>query len=295
MPENYTYRIEPTGGQESVESVEDVPIIDIVRHGPTEYKELGETPFEFNPGAKDFALDDTHLDLTKEGIELVRETGKQLAGRIDRTKEIVLIMSSPNFRAQSTALLIDDELRKAGVPMLLSDAERLHMTKNLRQISFRDADAPPTWIAADKAFRAEDERNRRLPPGQVYKVIAARLGKDFSQIFTEDMQSVRQRFFRFVRHASNMHRYFGADTKELLKGKKLRIIAVTHEEVPALLMEEGLPVKEGLKRGQILELRPQDKLAEGEANRLAVELLPQGSDSESHAGTITVDISKERE
>ncbi len=288
-----SFRIEPFRQQESKEQDPIVPIIDIVRHGPTVYKELKDPSFVFDPTAEGFKLDVEHLDLTEEGIEIIRNTGKQLAAKIDKKNEVVLILTSPNFRAQSTDLLIDEELRAAGVSMLLPREENLRIVNNLRQINFKDQGDRADWIVADGAFRAEAQLHTKLPPEQAHEKIAAALGRELSDIFTEDYQDIDARLKRFIRHATNINRYLDAATKARLEGKRLRIIAVTHEEVPSRLMGEVLSTRENIKKGQVLEIRARQQLKTGASTTAEFELLPHGDEGEYGKNILTLSIDEE--
>ncbi|PIR82997.1 hypothetical protein COU19_02950 [Candidatus Kaiserbacteria bacterium CG10_big_fil_rev_8_21_14_0_10_56_12] len=296
MSEKYRYSIErKEDTSESVEGPREIPIIDIVRHGPTTYKELADPHFVFNPSAEAFALTSEYLDLTAEGIDIIRETGRQLATRIDREHEAVLIVSSPNYRAQSTALVLDEELRKAGIHLVLPP-NQIRLAHQLRQISFRDSDTRARWIAEDKKYRAEDDKHRRFPPEKAHADIADRLGMDLSEIFTESHEEISTRLMRLLRHASNAARYMNKDPdKGPVTDKKLRIVLVTHEEAPSLLMKEALGTEENIKRGQILEIMPSAAFEKGTKTPFTLELVPQGEDSEAGTSVAELRISADTE
>lgn len=299
--ESYSIESIGNGGRGERESNFEAPIVDIVRHGLTDYKELKDPAFVFDPQSEGFKLDAEHLDLTEEGIEDIRETAMQLEGIIDKENEIILIVSSPNFRAHSTALVLEDYLRSHGVTMLLDNAEnpsstndeilgptrtKIPTTDSLRQITFRNLNDRGVWIAKDEALRAENKTNKAIPPEQAHGIIAARLGKTISDFFTEDYRQIGQRFNRFLRHAGNIYDYLSNDTKERLRGKKLRIIAVTHEEVLSGFAKQALETEGNIKRGQILEIKPGDKLRKGDKDVTEVILYPKGGQSESGRQTV---------
>lgn len=100
----------------------DVPIIDIIRHGETYYKQVFpedyDVPPTFNPKAADFKFDWEHLDLTPEGIETIESSANQLADIIDIPNEVVLIVSSSTWRTHSSALVLEKVLKERGVNIL---------------------------------------------------------------------------------------------------------------------------------------------------------------------------------
>lgn len=284
MSEKFIHSIEAVNDREIEPGEPDagVPVIDVIRHGQTEYKELKDPGFRFDPGAEDFALDAEHLDLTEEGIASVRETAQTLEERIEKEREAVLIISSPNFRAQSTALVIDDYLRSRGI----SSFEGIRSSKALRQITLQEGADIDAWMTADTALRAEDERHETIPTFERFEAIATRLGKELNEIFKEDVQKIDERFNRFVRHMTNINDWLSDETKAFIQGKRLRIIAVTHEEIPGVFMQKTLGTTEHMKNAQILELRPNKNLRKGDRNSTDIELLAKGEGSQPRTGRI---------
>lgn len=291
----YSFESVPDSNADNRETDFEVPIIDVVRHGPTEYKELRNKDFKFDPTARDFALDEKHLDLTAEGINSIHETANQLISRINKEKEAVLILTSPNFRAHSSALIIEHDLREAGVPLLgdcfrksppnakrrvRTNQQRIAPARNLRQVGIGPNMVVPDWVKADASFRAAHPSHINAFPWDAYQEIARRMGKDLSEIFTEGSEKIDLRFNRFVRHINNLYRYLGPETRKRLKGKRLRVIALTHEEVPAVFTKDTLGHAENVKKGQILEIRPEKQM-------LAQSKVPTGIELVAKSGSKT--------
>lgn len=257
-----------------------VPTIDIVRHGRTDYKELKDPNFEFDPTAEGFGLNPEHLDLNKDGIADAEGAARQLLTIIDKDNEVVILVTSPNFRAHSTALIIEEALLGNGVEVL--NAGRIMQTLKLGQIKIRDKEDLPEWISADKAYRDEDPSRFRQPSDEAHPAIAARLGKELGEIFSEDYGGIDKRFEDYLRYMTNVYKNFTPETQVALRGKKLRIVTLTHEELPAKFMKRSLDTKENLKKGQILEIQPYDFIEEGQDNEIKVTLYAKpGEESES--------------
>lgn len=268
---------------EKIEKEKDlkIPIIDIIRHGQTDYKELRDPNFKFNPEDKDFKLDAEHLDLTPEGITNILKTGELLAGQINKDQEVILFLTSPNFRAQSSMLLLQDYLAKNGFNILNKYQEnersgyKIKKSSNLRQIEFKK-DGPASrveWIEADKQYRLKKPTN--VAPDVAHPEIAASLGLDMKDVFQEDYGDINNRFEHFLRHISNIYSYFNPETKKVLQDKVLRVIAVTHEELPVKFLKKIFNDETSLKRAQILEINPLIKSKKMDDYSAKVKIYPQ--------------------
>jgi broad specificity phosphatase PhoE len=284
------YNIRPDVESKEHENISEIPIIDIIRHGSTDYKELKDSGYILEPGNPDFKLDTQHLDLNEQGIQEIKETANQFEKIIDKDKEAIILVTSPNFRARSSVLLLEDELRKKGVT-IVNPGERIHETKSLRQISFQDENFRSQWIEKDSEFREADPNNKKRAPDEAHVNISKMLGKDLTEIFTEDYEDIDLRFKRFLRHMTNLDRWLSEETKLALQGKQKRIICLTHEELPIKFMKETLGTKENLKKGQILEMKPSGFLEEDDEIDAKLTLYPKGDDSESGEVSIKMEFS----
>ncbi|MFH0829245.1 MAG: hypothetical protein V1907_03640 [Candidatus Kerfeldbacteria bacterium] len=252
-------------------------ITTIVRHGSTDYKELRDPSFQFDPAAAKEHPDAEHLDLNDKGIAEIRETAEQLVRTIDKDREVVLLVSSPNFRARSSELLIEERLRQAGIEVLNPNDE-VYIANNLRQISYRE-DMRSTWIEADKRFRHQDPSHTRMTPERAHALIAASLGKEITDIFTEDYRGISGRFHRYLRHMTNIERMLSDETKGRLYGKRIRVVSLTHEELPAVFLRETFGMEENMRRGQILEIDPSGTLGKDNEVSATVTLHEKGPDA----------------
>lgn len=265
--------------KENIDSAPIVPIIDIVRHGETDYKELSEG-FVLPVDDAGFALDSEHLDLTDAGIENIRDTGRVLSEVIDRDREIVLVISSPQQRAISTALVIEDEFRERGVPMLNSDSEtwrdRVRNLKESRvglgQIALRDKSFGPEWLQAHKDYGASHPEAKNLPPETVHGLVAKSMGIELADKFSETHGDIDKSFRRFLRHIINIGSYLTPEARDQIKDKQLRIIPITHEERLFKTAEDALGIIETVQKGQVLEFVPEGRLSAGGEIQAGVRL-----------------------
>lgn len=285
------YKIEKTSEKKEREPNIRVPIIDIIRHGETEYKELQDIGFKFDPELKDFKLDTEHLDLSDEGIKGIIETAEQLENVIDKDNELVILVTSPNYRAQSSVLLIEDYLKQKGVN-ILNPAKEILKAQNLRQITFKDIKSRAEWIETDKKFREKHPSHKRLTSDEAHVEIAKMLGKDITDIFSEDYDKINQRFQRFLRHMINLNHWLRDETKASLKDKRIRLVCLTHEELPARFMKQALNVRESLRKGQLLEIQPNKFLKAGEKTDAKVILYPKGK-SKRKESNISIEFTPE--
>ncbi|MFZ1720812.1 MAG: phosphoglycerate mutase family protein [Candidatus Moraniibacteriota bacterium] len=264
----------------------DAPIVDIVRHGETEYKEMLDKDFVFDPNQEGFALTPEYLDLTSDGIENIRRAAGQLIAAIDLQNEAVLLVASPNYRAQSSALIIADEFKKAGVPLLNGKPKT---AKNLRQIEVKNPEADmDEWMRVALGYRSESEQNAGASPDVAYQEVAHRMGRELGDIVTEDFDAIKLRFDRYLRHYGNIRNYLDPKLQDRIADKRLRVISVTHEEIPTMFMREALGSAMNLKKAQILEIRPASGLhKKGETIDVDIELVPKaGEDGNTQTASI---------
>lgn len=286
------YSIEQIQEDKEQEPKIKVPIINVIRHGSTEYKELQDPNFQFNSEAEDFELNSEHLDLNEKGIEEINETADQLADTIDKEKEVIVLVTSPNFRAHSSTLLLEQRLRQRGITILNPERE-IKKSRSLRQITQRPESSTAEWMVKDQAYRKESPDHQKEPADEAIPKIARLLGKDISEIFTEDFDEIDNRFQRFLRHMTNLDYWLQDETKDDLADKKIRVVCLTHEEILAKFMKQTLGTEENLKKGQMIEIRPQRTLEAGESNNAKVILYPKG-ESEQGEASIAIRFSPEK-
>ena len=246
-----------------IEQESDVPIIDIIRHGETDYKQGRNAEpadsFDFesrkkkllNTKTAGFALDSEHLDLTNQGIVTIKETARELVGIIDKKHEVVLIVSSHSWRAHSSALIVEKELRDQGITIL----------NNEGGVKFSQAlnEAASRW---HKVYSKLDdtEEGRKI----------VNEAKDDVDVYREERLKMEALSFqRFLRHISNVYRWLKPETSVALKGKRLRIVCFSHAEITRDFIFETLDLDRKdwdiQRRSQILEIIPKSQLpAEGQ-------------------------------
>ncbi len=219
----------------------DVPIIDFIRHGETaydqgEYKEGKPRKDDYIEGplanAPQFQLDPNYRDLKPEGIKTIKETGKKLSELIDKEGEMVLILSSRAWRANSSALEGEKELRdnleENGANLILNKPGQFKFMEHLND-------------TLSRAHLIKDEDDRRRMEAELFE--------------------------KLLRHLNNIYSWLKPETLEKLKGKRLRIICFTHAEMTSGFLHDTFNTKpktgDGQKNSQILEIKPQSQIKAG--------------------------------
>jgi len=201
--------------------------IDVVRHGETAYKELNDPHFVFDPTQEGFELTSDYLDLTKEGIKNIKESAEELAKRIDSNNEIVLIVSSPNYRARSSALLIDSVLKEHNIQLLTEQPRTAHA---LKQIGFDESVDTAEWMRVASEYLGEFANDAKPTPDIAHPATAKRMGATSEEPLIENYDDIEMRFNNFLRHYSNIRSYLNTETLKTIGKKRMRIISVTHED-----------------------------------------------------------------
>jgi len=239
-----------------------MPIIDIIRHGETYYKELANSDFKFDLSDSNFKLDEEHLDLNQKGIENILKTAKSLVDRIDKENEVILFVTSPNYRAESSTLLIKNFLENKGIKVI----DRYLKSKNIRQIGFKPKKDGGqfdlnSWREQDDRYHQGEVIGNNISTEKIHQEIVKRLEKEWDDIFSEDYDGINKRFERFLRHMININQYFSEATKRVIGNKRVRIVILTHEEVPTKYINKIFGRR--LRKAQNLELRPSGELRLG--------------------------------
>ncbi|OGI68202.1 hypothetical protein A3A05_01345 [Candidatus Nomurabacteria bacterium RIFCSPLOWO2_01_FULL_41_12] len=254
-----------------VEQAPNVPIIDIIRHGDTDYKQGRGDDYkraQLNTSFPGFKLDSEHLDLTRGGIITMKEAALQLVNIIDRANEVVLIISSPSQRAHSSALVVEKELRDNGINILNGTGE-FKFAGALDEASSR------LDKLRDKYYSKEG--NPKTDEGHV-------------DIRDKRHEVEALAFQRFLRHMNNIYKWLKPETLEKIKGKRLRIVCFTHGEITGHFIPEAFHfTAEGghQKRSQILEILPKSQLIAGKKITTNVKLYPTRERDSGKDGQIT--------
>ena len=256
--------------REDFEQEADVPIIDIIRHTETEYKENPKKVFPppketLDVNAPGFALDEDHLDLTERGIEQMRETAQQLDEMIDKKNEVLLLVSSPALRAHASALVLEKELRDRGVQFL-------NLPQDVRVI---ETMAHHDAIAGRGVARVKDAD------------ISQAINKRRRAMETDSFEMQDLNFHRFVRHMANIYQWLKPETKEQLKGKRLRVVCISHDEATMEFRgdvfapdDPNHPFAVKMGHGQILEVKPHAQLKPGQETPASVRIVEKGAHQE---------------
>ncbi len=136
-----------------------------VRHGASRYDELHRTPgWQFMPYRKNLHLTPEFLDLTGPGIIECREGADQIATIVAPTQSVRLV-TSPQWRAHSTALVIEDSLRQKGY-VVSNNRGDIPFALGVRNITMNSGFDSRLWIEADDAWHKKwnKENPGKNPP-----------------------------------------------------------------------------------------------------------------------------------
>ena len=243
--------------EKKFEQEPNVPIIDIIRHGETNYlQRMGNVRPRVNVNEPSFALNDTHLDLTREGIEGLKRSAGILAESINKNQEAILIVSSPSDRAHSSALIFEHELRNKGINIL----------NDKQQFKFFSA-----IESADERYPKLFEKHNMIDD----RTLKWGGGPNSRFLRRKRQESEALEFQRFVRHITNIYKYLDPETLGKLKGKRLRVLCFTHAEITNDFIPKTFRndfMGDAQERGQILEVRPKSQIKEGEEVETNVSL-----------------------
>jgi len=220
-----------------IESREEEPkhnviIVDFLRHGTTQYLE-NSISFEDRE-----ALNGKHpRDLTPEGELEVKKTVEKIVQKINPETDIVVLWSSPAWRAQGSEEILRELLEEKGIEIYKDSS-----IKSMRNFDQHDEEfmkdlwdkIAPTGKSAELMYSRDPELQEKNDKFESQPEVKRRAGRVFNQI-------------RYLAEHAN------------LKGKRLHIIGVTHFEFINPIMEDifGLKVEEGkgIEKGEEITIK----------------------------------------
>lgn len=217
-------------GKEELEKHNIVTVFTL-RHGETEYLE------DYVSDEDKLALKGNYpLDLTKKGEETIRKQAKEIVKQINPENDVVVLWSSPAWRAQGSERIIKAELEKQNIPIAKDKQEVL--LKNQKNY--------------DQEYMVNYWSNILKNGKQTDYVLAfdfdAEVGK------SETPMEIRKR----AEHFYNWMRYITENID--LKGKRLVIISVSHFEVLHPITEDIFGINKSfgpnglIKKGEMVKL-----------------------------------------
>jgi len=206
-------------------------VVDFLRHGTTDYLEnyASQEDVEMMNGKYP-------KDLTEKGEQEVIETAKKIVDTINPETDIVVLWSSPKWRAQGSEEIIKEMLEKRGIPILKDSS-----IESMRSFDQHDKDfmndlwakiAPignsaETMYARDPEFQEKNEKFESQP----------------------EVKKRAERVFNWIRYLAE---------RANLNGKRLRIIGASHFEFINPIMEDifGQKVEEGkgVQKGEDMQV-----------------------------------------
>lgn len=202
-----------------------------LRHGNTSYLENDTSDEE-----KKLMNGEFPKDLTPEGEDEVRLTAEKIVQKIDPEKDIVILWSSPAWRAQGSEGIIREELEKKGISIYKDssissmvnfeqyDSDYMRDLWNETAITGRSTEL---MYARDPKFQEKNDKFESQP----------------------EVKQRAERVFNYIRYLTEH-----VD----LKGKRLCIVGVSHFEFLNPVMEDIFGPKveqgEGVEKGEDIEL-----------------------------------------
>ena len=194
--------------------------VHLVRHGSTSYLEDDSPPEE-----KENLTSLQRRDLTDQGIAEITEYAKTLVAGIKPANSIVVLWSSPAWRAQGSESIIKEALETAGIEVVKLTANQL-----MRPFDKRDRKSTLHHLeATSDRYQSADAVYARAP-------IFQSPHPDF-----ESQPEVVLRSYRILHLLQEMASHVQTN------GKELHIIAISHFEFINPVMEElfGYRVEDG--------------------------------------------------
>jgi len=217
--------------KKEAEPKHNVVMVDFLRHGATEYLENFVSP-------DDKSLMDGKYprDLTPEGEREVEKTVDRIVHTINPETDIVVLWSSPAWRAQGSEDILRELLEVHGIQVYKDSAigsmrnfdqkDREYMN-NLWEEFVADGKSPELSYARDPEFQNKNEKFESQP----------------------EVKRRAERVFNYIR-------YFAEHAN--LQGKRLRIIGVSHFEFLNPIIEDIFGTKieegEGMKKGEDMSI-----------------------------------------
>jgi len=221
-------RIEKREGEPS----HNVVVVDMLRHGSTEYLQNSMSPEE-----KAALGDKIPRDLTPKGEAEVLPTAQEIVYDIDPQNDIVVLWGSPAWRAQGSEDIVKEQLAAKGVEAYKDSEIPSMRCFDQHDVQFMNK----LWPELAKQGKSPEVEYTTNPDWQVK-----------NEKF-ETQPQVRKRAERVF----NWIRYMAEHAQ--LDGKRLRIIGATHFEFMNPIAEDIFGTRvdqgEGVKKGEGMRIR----------------------------------------
>lgn len=202
-----------------------------MRHGKTDYLENKTSEED-----KSLMRGNFPKDLTIEGENEVRETAKKIVAKINPENDIVILWSSPAWRAQGSEDIVRAELEQSGITVYKDQS--ISSMKSFEQ--YDQEYMNDIWKNLNPTGKSAELMYARDPKFQ------AKNDKFESQ---PEVKMRAERVFNYIRYLAEH-----VD----LKGKRLCIVGVSHFEFINPIMEDifgpKLETGEGINKGEDIEI-----------------------------------------
>lgn len=217
-----------------------IVMVDFLRHGTTEYQENFISPED-----KEAMNGNYPRDLTPKGEQEVEKSAREIVRTINPETDIVVLWSSPAWRAQGSEDILIKLLEEANIKIYKDSA--ISSMRNFDQ--------------HDRAFM--NELWEKLAPTKKTAELAYSCDPEFQEKNEKfesqpEVKKRAERVFNYIRYLAEH-----AD----LKGKRLRIIGVSHfeflnpiiEEIFGSKVEKGEGINKGEKMSMVFDFNHQSK------------------------------------
>jgi broad specificity phosphatase PhoE len=217
--------------KKEAEPKHNVVMVDFLRHGTTEYKE------NFTTHEEKLAMNGSYpRDLTPKGEQEIRETVEKIVHTINPETDVVVLWSSPAWRAQGSEDILREILEEHKIPVYKDssiksmrnfDQHDKEFMNNLWESLAPIGKSAELMYARDPEFQEKNEKFESQP----------------------EVKKRAERVFNYLRYLAEHAN---------LQGKRLRIIGVSHFEFLNPVIEEiyGSKVEsgEGINKGEEISI-----------------------------------------
>jgi broad specificity phosphatase PhoE len=254
---NKIEKFERKEGEMEKEKFEPQIIFDFIRHGEAAYgkeleEEIEDLGYKWEKLMSSSKVSEEKLegkairegDVTPKGEEQLRESIGSLVEKIDKDNEVVMLLSSPLFRAAKSSEIILEELEKQGI-----DVGKKREHKSLVELNKH-------WISVLEFVKKETKGKVKDPFNYWLKMS----DEEIREADLESLEGIGDRMQYFI----EVIKRYGRRYKDQLRldDKKLRVIAVTHDvNILSILKAEGVSLKDAgtIKNAQFIEMGVDEK------------------------------------
>lgn len=214
--------------QAEIESKPRTVILDFLRHGESKYEEVFMTTEE-----KLAVKDNPPQDLTEKGVQQIQDAANRIVESIDRENEIVVLWSSPAWRARSSQAIVMKALQNADIPI-----QHNKIISSMRPIEQKD-----------------QEYMNQLWQGLIEKGVNGDMAYTLPEF--QQQNDKFESYPEIKRRSERVYNWVRSIAEKIdTKGKKLHIIATSHFEFMNPVMHDifgnlDIGTGQGIQKGEL--------------------------------------------